>query len=145
MMSAPSFDGQLTKANVGLAVRSGIITEEEGARYWKARYRHTCLSDTNSSKTIASRTAEFQAIRELILQKMKTSRDDILGTTTTAKLRLEEDPLKKEAELSRIAQTSEAHAREVQGRGAGSCGGERGRRCRPPPFRRCPSTVTPEA
>ena len=33
-MATPSFDGQLTRANVGLAVRSGLVTEEEAQRYW---------------------------------------------------------------------------------------------------------------
>ena len=58
-MSAASFDGQLTRANVGLAVRSGLVTEAEAQHYWEARYRHTCLSDSNSKKTSQARTADF--------------------------------------------------------------------------------------
>ena len=59
-MSAASFDGQLTRANVGLAVRSGLVTEAEAQHYWEARYRHMCLSDSNSKKTLQARTADFK-------------------------------------------------------------------------------------
>ena len=56
---AETFAGQLTRANVSLAVRAGTLTEEEAARYWKARRRFRSLSDANSEGTIAGRTAEF--------------------------------------------------------------------------------------
>ena len=60
------------------------------------------MSDSNSARTIASRTAEFNAIKELILQKMNTSRDDILATTTAEKRRLQEARCEKEAELNSL-------------------------------------------
>ena len=72
-MSAAGFDGQVTRANVGLAVRSGLVTEAEAQHYWEARYRHTCLSDSNSKKTSQARTADFKRARDLLLQKMSTS------------------------------------------------------------------------
>ena len=32
-----TFEGQLTCANVKLAVRSGVLTEAEAAQYWQTR------------------------------------------------------------------------------------------------------------
>ena len=83
-MSTPSFDGQLTKVNVGLAVRSGLVTEEEAQCYWEAHYRHCCLSDSNSKKTICERTAEFAAARE-----MNTSQGETFVAMQGEKRRLE--------------------------------------------------------
>ena len=51
-MAVETFDGQLTRANVQLAVRSGVLTEAESSRYWQARRRYRTLSDSNSMKTI---------------------------------------------------------------------------------------------
>ena len=90
-MSAASFDGQLTRANVGLAVRSGLVTEAEAQHYWEARYRHTCLSDSNSKKTSQARTADFKRARDLLLQKMSTSQGDALVQAQADKVRLEEE------------------------------------------------------
>ncbi len=98
-MATPNFDGQLTRANVGLAVRSGLVTEEEAQRYWKARYRHCCLSDSNSKKTIRERTAEFAAARELVLQKMNTSQGETLVAVQGEKRRLEAALRGKDEEL----------------------------------------------
>ena len=89
-MPVETFDGQLTRADIQLAVRSGVLTEAEAAGYWQKRRRFRTLSDSSSTGTIALRTAEFNAIKELILQKMNTSRDDILATTAAEKRRLEE-------------------------------------------------------
>ena len=88
-MSAAGFDGQVTRANVGLAVRSGLVTEAEAQQYWKARYRHGCLSDSNSKKTLEARTAEFKQARDLLLQKMNTSQGDALVQAQADKARLE--------------------------------------------------------
>ena len=88
-MSAAGFDGQITRANVGLAVRSGLVTEEEAQRYWKARYRHGCLSDSNSKKTQEARTTEFKQTRDLLLQRMNTSQGDALVKAQADKVRLE--------------------------------------------------------
>ena len=90
-MSAASFDGQLTRANVGLAVRSGLGTEAEAQQYWKARYRHGCLSDSNSKKTLEARTAEFKQACNLLLQKMNTSQGDALVQAQADKVHLEEE------------------------------------------------------
>ena len=90
-MSAASFDGQLTRANVGLAVRSGPVTEAEAQHYWEARYRHTCLSDSNSKKTSQARTADFKRARDLLLQKISTSQGDALVQAQADKVRLEEE------------------------------------------------------
>ena len=90
-MLAASFDGQLTRANVGLAVRSGLVTEAEAQHYWEARYRHMCLSDSNSKKTSQARTADFKRARDLMLQKMNTSQGDTLVQAQADKVRLEEE------------------------------------------------------
>ena len=63
---------------MGLAVRSGLVTEAEAQHYWEARYRHMCLSDFNSKKTSQARTADFKRARDLLLQKMSTSQGDAL-------------------------------------------------------------------
>ena len=101
-MPVGTFEGQLTRANIQLAVRSGVLEEAQAARYWQKRRKFRTLSDSNSAKTIASRTAEFNAIKELILQKMNTSRDDILAATTAEKRRLEEALCEKDAELQSL-------------------------------------------
>ena len=88
-MSAAGFDGQVTRATVGLAVRSGLVTEAEAQRYWKARYRHECLSDSNSNKTQEVRTAEFKQGRDLLLQKMNTSQGGALVQAQAGKARVE--------------------------------------------------------
>ena len=67
-MSAASFDGQPTRANVGLAVCSGLVTEAEAQHYWEARYRHMCLSDSNSKQTSQARTVDFKRACDLLLQ-----------------------------------------------------------------------------
>ena len=101
-MPAETFERQLTRANIQLAVRSGILQEAEPARYGQKRRSFRTLSDSNSASTTASRTAEFNAIKELILQKMNTSRDDILATTAAEKRRPEEALCEKDAELNSL-------------------------------------------
>ena len=54
-----TFEGQLTRANVQLAVRSGVLTEAECSRYWQARRRYRTLSDSNSEATTEKRTQEY--------------------------------------------------------------------------------------
>ena len=88
-MSAASFDGQLTRAKVGLAFRSGLVTEAEAQHYWEARYRHTCLSDSNSKKILQARTADFKRARDGLLQKMNTSEGGALVQAQADKVRLE--------------------------------------------------------
>ena len=63
--------------------------EEDAQRYWKARYRHGCLSDSNSKKTQEARTTEFKQTRDLLLQKMNTSQGDALVQAQADKVRLE--------------------------------------------------------
>ena len=72
---------------MGLAVRSGLVTEAEAQHYWEARYRHTCLSDSSSKKTSQARTADFKRARDLLLQKMSTSQ----GGAQADKVCLEEE------------------------------------------------------
>ena len=78
-LQVESFDGQLTCANVQLAVRSGLLTEAESSRYWQARRRYRTLSDSNSTKTIEKVTQEFE---------MNTSRSDLLEEERGEKRRL---------------------------------------------------------
>ncbi len=56
-----TFEGQLTRANVQLAVRSGVLTEAEAARYWQSRRKFRTLSDSNSDTTVEKRTQEFSS------------------------------------------------------------------------------------
>ena len=56
MPAVETFEGQLTRANVTLAVRSGVLTEAEAARYWQSRRKFRTLSDSNSQKTIEKHT-----------------------------------------------------------------------------------------
>ena len=88
-MSTAGFDGQLTRANVGLAVRSGLVTEAEAQRSWKASYRHMGLSDSDNKKSLQARTAEFKQARDLLLQKMNTSQGDALVQAQADKAHLE--------------------------------------------------------
>ena len=74
---------------MGLAVRSGLVTEAEAQLYWEARYRHTCLSDSNSKKTLQARTTDFKQARDLLLQKMNTSQGDALVQAQADKVHLE--------------------------------------------------------
>ena len=62
------FQGQLTHANVQLAVRSGVLTEAEATRYWQSRRRFRTLSDSNSDKTIEKRTQEFEEAKARVLE-----------------------------------------------------------------------------
>ena len=88
-MLAAGLDGQVTRANAGLAVRSGLVTEAEAQCSWKASYRHVCLSDSNSKKTLQVRTAEFKQARDLLLQKMNTSQGDAFVPAQADRARLE--------------------------------------------------------
>ena len=80
------FQGQLTHANVQLAVRSGVLTEAEATRYWQSRRRFRTLSDSNSDKTIEKRTQEFAKAR--VLECMNTSSGDLLERERGEKRRL---------------------------------------------------------
>ncbi len=80
------FQGQLTHANVQLAVRSGVLTEAEATRYWQSRRRFRTLSDSNSDKTIEKRTREFEKAR--VLECMNTSSGDLLERERGEKRRL---------------------------------------------------------
>ena len=87
-LQVESFDGQLTRANVQLAVRSGLLTEAESSRYWQARRRYRTLSDSNSTKTIEKVTQEFEAAKTCVLERMNTSRSDLLEEERGEKRRL---------------------------------------------------------
>ena len=65
-----TFEGQLTRANVQLAVRSGVLTEAECSRYWQARRRYRTLSDSNSEATTEKRTQEFEEAKARVLECM---------------------------------------------------------------------------
>ena len=87
-MAAEAFDGQLTRANVQLAVRSGVLTEAESSRYWQARRRYRTLSDSNSTKTIEKVTQEFEEAKKRVLECMNTSSGDLLERERGEKRRL---------------------------------------------------------
>ena len=103
---AETFDGQLTRANVSLAVRAGTLTEDEAARYWKARRRFRTLSDTNSEETIATRTAEYTAAKECVLIKMNTSASDLLARERGEKRRLQEEVRELKRRLASYAEAA---------------------------------------
>ena len=87
-MAVETFDGQLTRANVQLAVRSGVLTEAESSRYWQARRRYRTLSDSNSTKTIEKVTQEFEEAKKRVLECMNTSSSDLLERERGEKRRL---------------------------------------------------------
>ena len=90
-MPAPAFDGQITRANVDLAVRSGVLTETEAARYWQARRRYRTLSDSNSQKTTEKVTREFKEAKARLLECMNTSASTLLERERGEKRKLEEE------------------------------------------------------
>ena len=73
-----TFEGQLTRANVQLAVWSGVLTEAECSRYWQARRRYRTLSDSNSEATTEKRTQEFEEAKARVLERMSTSAGSLL-------------------------------------------------------------------
>ena len=86
-----SFEGRLTRANVQLAVRSGVLTEEEAARYWQTRRNFRTLSDSNSQKTIQKVTREFEEAKARLLECMNTSASTLLERERGEKRKLEEE------------------------------------------------------
>ena len=84
-------DGQLTRANARLAVRSGVLTEAESSRYWQARRRYRTLSDSISTKTIEKVTQEFEAARTCVLERMHATSSDALERERGEKRRLAEE------------------------------------------------------
>ena len=86
-----TFAGQLTRANVQLAVRSGMLTEAESKRYWTARRRYRTLSDSNSTKTIEKVTEEFETARTCVLERMHATSSDALERERGEKRRLAEE------------------------------------------------------
>ena len=63
MPVAETFEGQLTRANVLLAVRSGVLSEAGASRYWQSRRRFRTLSDSNIDTTIEKRKLEEEVRR----------------------------------------------------------------------------------
>ena len=90
-MPVETFDGQITRANVQLGVRSGVLTEEEAARYWQTRRRYRTLSDSNSKKTIEKVTHEFAEAKACVLERMNTSASDLLERERGEKRVLQEE------------------------------------------------------
>ena len=90
-MPVETFDGQLTRANVQLAVRSGVLTEAECSRYWQARRRYRTLSDSNSEATIEKRMQEFEEAKTRVLECMSTSASNLLEQERGEKHKLEEE------------------------------------------------------
>ena len=90
-MAVETFDGQLTRANVQLAVRSGVLTEAESSRYWQARRRRRTLSDSNSTKTIEKVTQEFEEAKARVIECMNTNANSLLERERGEKRKLEEE------------------------------------------------------
>ena len=90
-MPVETFDGQITRANAQLAVRSGVLTEEEAARYWQTRRKFRTLSDSNSQKTIQKVTREFEEAKARLLECMNTSASTLLERERGEKRKLEEE------------------------------------------------------
>ena len=90
-MPVETLDGQITRANVQLAVRSGVLTEEEAARYWQTRRKFRTLSDSNSQKTIQKVTREFEEAKARLLECMNTSASTLLERERGEKRKLEEE------------------------------------------------------
>ena len=60
----------LSRQHLALAVRTGLITEQESEQYWSIRNLFRSLSDTNNPNTIASRTTQYNEARERIMNKL---------------------------------------------------------------------------
>ena len=86
-----TFEGQLTRANVQLAVRSGVLTEAECSRYWQARRRYRTLSDSNSEATTEKRTQEFEEAKARVLECMDMNTNSLLERERGEKRKLEEE------------------------------------------------------
>ena len=86
-----TFEGQLTRANVTLAVRSGVLTDAEAARYWQSRRKFRTLSDSNSGATIEKRTQEFEEAKARVLECMNTNTNSLLQRERGEKRKLEEE------------------------------------------------------
>ena len=90
-----TFEGQLTRANVQLAVWSGVLTEAECSRYWRARRaarrRHRTLSDSNSEATTEKRTQEFEEAKARVLECMNVNTNSLLERERGEKRKLEEE------------------------------------------------------
>ncbi len=90
-MPSETFEGQLTRANVQLAVRSGVLAEADAATYWRARRRFRTLSDSNSKKTIDKVTREYEEAKKQVLDGMNTNANDLLERERGEKRRLMEE------------------------------------------------------
>ena len=86
-----TFEGQLTRANIALATRSGILAEAEASRYWQSRRRFRTLSDSNSEVTTEKRTQEFEEAKARVLECMNTSAGSLLERERGEKRKLEEE------------------------------------------------------
>ena len=86
-----TFDGQLTRANVLLVVRSGVLAEAEAARCWQTMRRYRTLSDSNSQKTIDERTDEFEEAKARVLECVNTSASTLLERERATKRKVEEE------------------------------------------------------
>ena len=86
-----TFEGQLTRANVQLAVRSGVLTEAECSRYWQARRRYRTLSDSNSEATTEKRTQELEEAKARVLECMNVNTNSLLERERGEKRKLEEE------------------------------------------------------
>ena len=90
-MPVETFKGQLTRANVQLAVRSGVLTEADAATYWSTRRRYRTLSDSNSTATITKLTQEYEDAKKQVLDAMNTNVKDELQRERGEKRRLMEE------------------------------------------------------
>ena len=90
-MPSETFEGQLTRANVQLAVRSGVLAEADAATYWSARRRYRTLSDSNSTATITKLTQEYEDAKKQVLDAMNTNVKDELQREWGEKRRLMEE------------------------------------------------------
>ena len=104
-----TFEGQLTRANVTLAVRSGVLTDAEAARYWQSRRKFRTLSDSNSGATIEKRTQEFEEAKARVLECMNTNTISLLERERGEKRKLQEEVRRLK---QRLAGAGQPHAGE---------------------------------
>ena len=103
MLVVETFEGQLTRANVQLAVRSGVLTEAECSRYWQARRRYRTLSDSNSEATTEKRTQEFEEAKARVLKCMNMNTNSLLERERGEKRKLEEEVRRLKQRLASAA------------------------------------------
>ena len=72
----------LSRQHLAIAVRTGLITEQESNQYWEIRNIFRSLSDTNNPNTISSRTKQYNEARQRILEKLNQPGGDLVRERT---------------------------------------------------------------